>query len=101
MDLLRIDADSGFRVRAGTERSQAAAMVLEPGETTGGPTNAHADSDQWLYVQSGEGSATVDGEDYALEPGTLLLLEAGETHEISCEGSQPLVTWNVYAPPEY
>jgi mannose-6-phosphate isomerase-like protein (cupin superfamily) len=101
MDLLRIDGDSGFRVRAGTERSQAAAMVLEPGEATGGPTNAHADSDQWLYVQSGEGSATVDGEDCALEPGALLLLEAGETHEIRCEGSEPLVTWSVYAPPEY
>lgn len=76
-------------------------MVLEPGEATGGPTNAHEDSDQWLYVQSGEGSATIAGEEVALDPGSLVLIEPGETHEIRCEGSEPLVTWNVYAPPEY
>ena len=76
-------------------------MVLAPGESTGGPNNHHERSDQWLYVQSGVGVATVDGEEYDLHAGELVLIEPGEDHEISNEGDEPLVTVNVYAPPEY
>jgi quercetin dioxygenase-like cupin family protein len=81
-----------FDVVGGTERSQAATMVLDPGQSTGGPGNAHTASDQWLYVVAGEGTATVDGDRVDLAAGTLLLVEPGET---------PLETLNVYAPPDY
>jgi mannose-6-phosphate isomerase-like protein (cupin superfamily) len=37
----------------------------------------------------------------ALAPGGLLLIEAGEPHEISNAGRVPLATVNVYAPPAY
>lgn len=100
----RIDttAASGFfDVVAGTDRSQAATMVLAPGESTGGPSNTHATSDQWLYVVSGTGTATVEAESVDLEAGTLLLVEAGETHEVSNTGSEQLKTVSVYAPPTY
>jgi mannose-6-phosphate isomerase-like protein (cupin superfamily) len=100
----RIDttAASGFfDVVGGTDRSQAATMVLDPGQSTGGPSNAHGWSDQWLYVVAGHGSATVDGESVDLRAGTLVLIEAGETHEITNTGTEPLETVNVYAPPEY
>jgi mannose-6-phosphate isomerase-like protein (cupin superfamily) len=90
-----------FDVVAGTERSQAATMVLDPGQSTGGPENAHAASDQWLFVVAGEGTATVAGETVALAPGTLLLIEPGETHEITSTGAEPLETVSVYAPPDY
>lgn len=95
------EASGFFDVVAGTERSQAATMVLAPGQSTGGPDNRHADSDQWLLVRSGTGTATVEGADYDLSPGALVLLEAGEAHEIRNDGDDPLVTVNVYAPPEY
>jgi len=52
-------------------------------------------------VVSGAGTAIVEGQTVDLEPGALLLVEAGETHEISNGGSEPLVTINVYAPPAY
>ena len=90
-----------FDVLGGTDRSQAATMTLSPGRSTGGPRNAHGASDQWLYVVSGTGTATVEGEPYELRAGTLLLVEAGETHEIASDGDEPLETINVYAPPEY
>jgi len=90
-----------FRIVAGTERSQAATMVLRPGERTGGADNVHAASDQWMYVVSGRGIATVDGRRVALDPGALLLIEAGETHEIAADGEGDLVTVNVYAPAAY
>jgi mannose-6-phosphate isomerase-like protein (cupin superfamily) len=97
------DAGGFFDVVASTDRSQAARMVLQPGQSTGGPTNAHADSDQWLVVLSGRGTATVAGESVPLDPGTLLLLEAGETHEVGAAAGadDPLVTVSVYAPPAY
>jgi mannose-6-phosphate isomerase-like protein (cupin superfamily) len=76
-------------------------MVLRPGQRTGGDDNVHAEADQWLYVVSGSGVAIVKGRRLDLDAGTLLLIEAGETHEIINEGSEPLATVNVYAPPAY
>jgi mannose-6-phosphate isomerase-like protein (cupin superfamily) len=101
MERIEVSSDRGFRVTAGTDRSQAATMVLAPGEVTGGPTNHHEESDQWLYVKSGAGVAEVDGEEYELREGDLALIEPGENHEIRNEGDEPFVTVNVYAPPEY
>lgn len=95
------DYSAGFRVLGGTSRSQAASMVLGPGEATGGPENRHPDSDQWLYVISGRCRATVEGRTVSVETGGLLLIEAGEAHEIENAGQEPLRTLNVYAPPEY
>ena len=92
---------TGWRVLGGTERSQAAAMTLAPGESTGGPQNRHRTSDQWLYVVNGSGAATVGGRDVDLAEGDLILIAAGETHEIRAAQSESLVTVNVYAPPEY
>jgi len=90
-----------FRVVAGTRRSQAATMVLKPRQSTGGEDNVHTGEDQWLYVVSGTGRAVVEGREVKLAGGSLLLIEAGETHEIRNPGRRPLVTINVYAPPAY
>lgn len=102
MKTVRAGAATGFfRVVAGTPRSQAATMVLKPGQATGGDDNVHATSDQWLYVIAGRGRATVEGREVGLDAGHLMLIEAGERHEIRNTGEEPLVTVNVYAPPEY
>lgn len=90
-----------FRIVARTVRSQAATMILRPGQSTGGEDNIHPGADQWLYVVSGTGRAVVGGRTVEFGPGWLLLIEAGETHEISNPGQEPLVTINVYAPPAY
>ncbi|WP_436907091.1 cupin domain-containing protein [Halosimplex marinum] len=96
-----LDFEDFFDVRETTEDAQAAQMTLSPGQSTGGPDNRHADSDQWLYVVSGSGGATVDGEDVRFEAGDLLVIEAGETHEIENDGDEPLETLNLYVPPIY
>jgi mannose-6-phosphate isomerase-like protein (cupin superfamily) len=98
---MAIAGGEGFRVLAATRRSQAATMVLASGESTGGPDNRHDDADQWLFVVSGAGTATVEGRAIELAAGDLLLVEAGETHEITNSAAAPLVTVNVYAPPAY
>jgi len=89
-----------FDLLGGTGRSQAATVTLGPGQSTGAPENAHDASDQWLYVVS-TGTATVEAETHDLRAGSLVLLEAGETHEITNDGTEPLATINVYAPPAY
>lgn len=49
-----------FLVTIGNQRSQAAEMVLKPGDSEGGADNRHPRSDQWLFVVSGNGQAIGD-----------------------------------------
>ena len=91
----------GFHVAIGNRRSQGAQMTLPPGASEGGDDNRHRGADQWLFVVSGRGSATVAGNRVLLVPGTLLLIERGETHEIRNTGRTPLKTVSIYVPPAY
>jgi mannose-6-phosphate isomerase-like protein (cupin superfamily) len=91
----------GFSVALTNQRAQAATMVIAPGDSEGGPDNRHRGADQWLYVLSGRGVATVANRKNPLRAGTLLLIERGTTHEIRNTGRSPLKTLNVYVPPAY
>lgn len=96
-----VEFGSGWDVLLENRRAQAAVMTLSPGARTGGPGNRHPDSDQWLFVVSGTGTAIVAGTEQRLEPGILLLIERGEAHEIRNTGAAPLESLNLYVPPEY
>jgi mannose-6-phosphate isomerase-like protein (cupin superfamily) len=63
--------------------------------------NRHRGADQWLYVVSGTGIATVNGKRYCLGEGTLMLIERGDEHEIRNNGDELLRTLNFYLPPAY
>jgi mannose-6-phosphate isomerase-like protein (cupin superfamily) len=91
----------GFRVVVNSRRSQAASMVLAPGAVEGGPDNKHRGADQWLYVDSGTGEAVINSKSYPLVEGTLILIEAGDRHEIRNLGTGLLKTLNLYVPPAY
>lgn len=85
----------------GNARSQGATMTLPPGDSEGGPDNRHRGADQWLFVQSGSGLAIVNGTRVRLGPGSLVLIERGDRHEIRNTGGTPLKTLNIYVPPAY
>jgi mannose-6-phosphate isomerase-like protein (cupin superfamily) len=91
----------GFRVAIGNRRSQAAEMVIPPGDCEGGPDNRHRGAEQWLFVLSGTGRATLNGKRYGLRSGSLLLIERGDTHEVRNTGRAALRTLSVYVPPAY
>lgn len=91
----------GFHVALGNPRGQAATMVLAPGDTEGGPDNAHSGADQWLYVLAGSGVAILGRTRHRLRAGSLLLIERGTTHEIRNTGRTPLKSLNLYVPPAY
>lgn len=91
----------GFRVAFDVRRAQAAEMVLAPGDSEGGPDNFHRGADQWLYVVSGSGVATVEGRRVPLKAGTLLVIERRERHEVRNTGRTLLKTLNFYYPPAF
>ena len=84
----------GFKVALSNRRAQAATMVIAPGTSEGGPDNRHRGADQWLFVVSGRGEAIVSGKRHALRPGSLLLIEKTEEHEIRNTGRALLRTLN-------
>ena len=92
---------TGFRVSVGNRQSQGAVMVLAAGGTEGGPDNRHHGADQWLFVMEGNGAAIINGHKLSLEPGTLVLIEKGDMHEIRNTGQTLLKTVNIYLPPAY
>ena len=85
----------------GNSRSQAAEMVIPPGESEGDERNRHRGADQWLFVVDGRGEALVKNRRYKLVPGSLILIEHGERHEIKNVGRTLLRTLNFYVPPAY
>lgn len=91
----------GFRVAFGNRRAQAAEMVIPPGGSEGGPRNRHRGADQWLYVIAGTGTALIGRRRVALRPGTLLLIEHGDGHQVQNTGRARLRTLNIYVPPAY
>ncbi|HEX5470658.1 MAG TPA: cupin domain-containing protein [Lacipirellulaceae bacterium] len=96
-----------FDLIASTRDVQAATMTLRPGSASDEqPSNEHRGSEQWLFVVSGAGEAIVGKRRdqlhrIALQPGSLLLIERGELHQITNTGQRSLRTINFYAPPAY
>lgn len=101
MDKQSLRFGKGFHVRSGNRRSQAAEMVLPPGDSEGDPENRHRGADQWLFVVAGSGVALIEGKRHHIKAGSLLLIERGERHEIRNTGSSLLRTLNIYVPPAY
>jgi mannose-6-phosphate isomerase-like protein (cupin superfamily) len=99
--LAKVSFRSRWKVFPGIRRSQAAQMVIPPGDSEGGPENCHPKSDQWLYVVEGRGVAIFRQRRVRLAAGHLLLIEKGELHEIRNTGKTPLKTLNFYASPAY
>src|SRR5689334_1002188 len=101
----RLKFSEGFRVAFEVRKAQAAEMVIAPGDSEGGPDNRHRGADQWLFVVSGRGQATVEVEGrkrrVTLSPGTLLVIERGEKHEVRNTGRSLLRTLNFYYPPAF
>jgi mannose-6-phosphate isomerase-like protein (cupin superfamily) len=92
---------AGFKVVITNRRSQAAQMVIRPGDAEGDASNRHRGADQWLYVVEGRGVAILNDKRVPLRRGSLLLIEQGDRHEIRNTGKDPLKTLNLYSPPAY
>jgi mannose-6-phosphate isomerase-like protein (cupin superfamily) len=80
--------------------SQLVVMALQVGEEIGQET--HPDTDQFIRVESGEGKAILDGQEYELADGSALVIPAGAEHNvINTSSTEPLKLYTVYTPPEH
>jgi mannose-6-phosphate isomerase-like protein (cupin superfamily) len=91
----RLSFRPGFRLSVSNTRSQGAVMVLPVGVKEGGPDNFHRGADQWLFVVDGTGVAVINGHKTKLTAGAMLLIEAGDKHEIHNTGRTLLKTVSV------
>lgn len=57
--------------------------------------HTHQGNCEIIYVMSGTGVCTDDGEDYAIIPGMRLYCPEGHTHGIRNNGSEPLVLFGI------
>jgi mannose-6-phosphate isomerase-like protein (cupin superfamily) len=95
-----------FDILFSTRGAQAATMTLKRGATSDDElSNEHPRCEQWLYVISGSGTATIATtirkRTVRLKTGSLLTIEKGERHQIRNTGTRPLRTLNIYVPPAY
>lgn len=96
-----------FEPLVATGKGQAAFMQLPSGgKSDEEPSNEHPHSEQWLYIVSGTGTATVVSRNgrrrsVKLRNGMLLVVERGELHQIRNSGKRPLRTISFYIPPAY
>jgi mannose-6-phosphate isomerase-like protein (cupin superfamily) len=95
-----LDNDTFRTVLYTAPHSQLVVMTLQPGEEIG--MERHADGDQFIRVESGEGEAIMDGERHALRDGVAVVIPAGAEHNVvNTSATQPLRLYTVYSPPEH
>lgn len=80
------------------EHSQLVLMSLKPGEDIGMETHR---LDQFIRVESGRGTARLNGAEYPLEDGTAVVIPAGTEHNITNSGHEALKLYTIYSPPEH
>lgn len=82
-----------------SEHLQLVVMTVPPGEEIG--TEVHDGIDQTLVVVGGSGAADLDDQTTTVGPGALVLVPAGTRHNVRNTGSDPLVLYTLYSPPEH
>ncbi|MCC3155349.1 cupin domain-containing protein [Hymenobacter sp. BT770] len=94
-------ANNNFRKVLYTGRQlQLVLMSLKPGEEIGSET--HAKSDQFFRFESGKGKCVINGHDYAVTDGDVVIAPAGSVHNvINTDATKPLKLYTIYAPPQH
>lgn len=95
------ESDDFFTVVSTTDKCQVALMRLLPDANSGDYGTDHPDADQVLIVMEGRGHAKIEDRTIELEEGDVLLIKAGEKHQIMADGASSLRTMNVYSPVAY
>ncbi|MEK7515137.1 MAG: cupin domain-containing protein [Patescibacteria group bacterium] len=81
------------------QHMQVVLMTLRAGEEIGMET--HAEHDQFIRVENGEGKAYLNDSVYDLADGSAVVIPAGTQHNIVNTGSGPMRLYTIYTPPEH
>lgn len=79
---------------------QLVLMNLKPGEDIG--TEVHTDTDQFFRFESGTGKCIIDGTEYEVKNGDVVIVPAGAQHNIiNIDAENELRMYTIYAPPHH
>lgn len=91
-------ANDNFRkVLYTAKHSQLVLMSLKPNEEIG--MEVHPDNDQFFRFEKGAGKAIIDGNEYELSDGSVIIVPAGAEHNIiNTSDSDDLKLYTIYSP---
>lgn len=94
-------ANNNFRqVLYSGKHCQLVLMSLQPGEEIG--VEVHHDNDQFFRFEQGEGKCLIDGNEYLLEDGSVIIVPAGSQHNIiNTSATTQLKLYTIYSPPHH
>lgn len=76
---------------------QLVLMSLRPNEEIG--MEVHEENDQFFRFEQGEGRVIIDGNEYAVENGSAIIVPAGAEHNvINVSDSEDLKLYTIYSP---
>jgi len=77
--------------------SQLVAMSLLPNEEIG--VEIHEENDQFFRFEKGEGKVLIDGNEYVVGDGSVIIVPAGAEHNvINTSLGEPLKLYTIYSP---
>lgn len=91
-------ANTNFRkVLYTAKHSQLVLMSLRPNEEIG--MEVHPDNDQFFRFEMGQGKCIIDGNEYLVKDGDVVIVPAGANHNvINTSGSVELKLYTLYSP---
>jgi mannose-6-phosphate isomerase-like protein (cupin superfamily) len=91
-------ANKNFRkVLYTSKHSQLVLMSLKPNEEIG--MEVHPDNDQFFRFEKGHGKCIIDGNEYAIGDGTVIIVPAGANHNIiNTSDAEELKLYTIYSP---
>ncbi len=79
------------------KHSQLVLMSLKPKEEIGMET--HPDNDQFFRFEKGQGKCVIDGNEYAVQDGSAIVVPAGARHNvINISDTEELKLYTIYSP---
>ena len=95
-----IDNTNFRKVLHTTQHFQLVLMSLQPGEDIG--EEVHHDNDQFFRFESGNGKCIIDGNEYSLKDGDVIIVPSGAKHNIiNTDNQKGLKMYTIYAPPHH
>lgn len=93
-------ANDNFRQVLYTAKfSQLVVMSLKPSEEIGEEVH---EGDQFFRFEKGQGLAVIDGHEYKIGDGDVVIVPAGAKHNIiNISSSEPLKLYTLYCPPHH
>jgi mannose-6-phosphate isomerase-like protein (cupin superfamily) len=95
-----IDNTDFRRVLYTGQHSQLVLMSISPGQDIG--AEVHTDNDQFLRIESGEGTCVINDTQYQLADGSAIVVPAGAKHNvINTSETESLKLYTIYSPPHH